>query len=142
MKLTKAQRTTLRQMFDGCCAYCGVALEDRWHADHFKHVERKMKRLPDGRLIYTGDVHRPERDTIENMMPACAPCNIDKHNLTLEDWRIKLQRAVAVLMRNQPTFRHAVRFGLLQETGAQVVFHFERVAAASTASQNAGEEGA
>ena len=31
-----------------------------------------------------------------------------------------------VLARNHATYRHAVRFGLVQETGAVVVFHFER----------------
>ncbi len=132
MKLTKAQRATLREKFAGRCAYCGVNLGERWHADHFEHVERKMKwsDAPNGvrRLVCTGEVHRPERDTISNLMPACAPCNIDKHAMTLEDWRRKLQNAAEVLRRNQPTYRHALRFGLVQETGATIVFHFERLA--------------
>jgi hypothetical protein len=132
MKLTKAQRATLREMFGGHCAYCGCQLGDRWHADHFENVERKMKwaMSPNGtrRLVATGEVHRPERDTVENLMPSCAPCNIDKHAMTLEDWRRKLQNAVGVLTRNQPTFRHAVRFGLVHATNATVVFHFERLA--------------
>ena len=144
MKLTKAQRATLREMFGGRCAYCGRDLGDRWHADHFEHVERKMKwaTAPNGsrRLVATGEVHRPERDTMENMMPSCAPCNIDKHSMTLEDWRGKLQRAVEVLMRNQPTFRHAMRFGLVQDTGAKVEFYFER-AAASTSQEKEGAKG-
>lgn len=132
MKLTKAQRATLREMFGGKCAYCGCVLGDRWHADHVQHVEREMKWLPVAgggrRLISTGKVHRPERDCIKNLMPSCAPCNIDKHAMTLEDWRQKLQNAVGVLTRNQPTFRHAVRFGLVHATNATVVFHFERLA--------------
>ena len=48
--------------------------------------------------------------------------------MTLEDWRRKLQNAAEVLRRNQPTYRHALRYGLVQETGATIVFHFERVA--------------
>lgn len=136
MKLTKVQRATLREMFGGHCAYCGCALGERWHADHVQHVEREMKWLPAAgggrRLAYTGNVHRPERDCIENLMPSCAPCNIDKHAMTLEDWRRKLQNAVDVLMRNQPTFRHAVRFGLVHATNANVVFHFERINAEAT----------
>lgn len=127
MKLTKQQRQTLRGMFGGLCAYCGTPLSDRWHADHVERVERKMARV-DGRWTCTQEVHRPERDNINNMMPACPPCNIDKHDLTLEDWRRKLQDACNVLARNQSTYRHAIRFGLVKETGAQIVFHFERVA--------------
>lgn len=143
MKLTKEQRATLREKYSGLCAYCGCTLGERWHADHFEHVERKMKwaMSPNGtrRLVATGEVHRPERDTVENLMPSCAPCNIDKHAMTLEDWRRKLQRAVEVLTRNQPTFRHAVRFGLVQETGTKITFHFER-AAAETSRAKGGSE--
>lgn len=131
MRLTKSQRTALQQKFGGRCAYCGQPLGDRWHADHIEAVERKLEFVRDGhrtRLRATGDVHRPERDCIENLNPACAPCNIDKHAMSLEGWRQKLQGAVGVLTRNQPTYRHAVRFGLVQETGAAVVFFFERAA--------------
>lgn len=123
MRLSKLEREKLRGMFGGRCAYCGETLQDSWHADHaepivrtdwFKHAE---PRGPD----------HPERDTIENMRPACAPCNIDKHSMTLENWRRKLQDACNVLRRNQPTYRHALRYGLAQETGATVVFYFERL---------------
>lgn len=132
MKLTKDQREALRQMFDGRCAYCGQPLGDRWHADHVEHVERQMKWAPRGdigtsRLVSTGKVHRPERDTFENLMPACPPCNIDKSVFSIEEWRKKLHQSCRVLSDHQPTYRHAVRFGLVQETGARIVFHFEKV---------------
>jgi hypothetical protein len=143
MKLTKAQRATLREMFGGRCAYCGCELGDRWHADHIEAVERKLEYVREGyssRLRTTGEVHRPERDCIENLNPSCAPCNIDKHAMTLEQWRTKLQNAVGVLTRNQPTFRHAMRFGLVQDTGAKVEFYFER-AAASTSQEKEGAKG-
>jgi len=51
--------------------------------------------------------------------------------MSLEAWRVKLQRTCKVLADNYPTYRHALRFGLAVETGAQIVFHFERVAAAA-----------
>lgn len=132
MKLTMAQRAQLKQKFGGRCAYCGEMLGDRWHADHVEAVERKLALVPGRGVVCTKDVHRPERDTIDNLNPACAPCNIDKHTMTLEGWRRKLQDACGVLMRNQPTYRHAVRYGLVQETGARVVFHFERLAEVAT----------
>lgn len=129
MRLTKIQRATLREKFGGRCAYCGLPLGERWHADHVEHVERKMAWKTENsgrrRLVSTGELHRPERDCIDNLNPACAPCNIDKHAMTLEDWRRKLQNAPGVLSRNQPTYRHALRFGLVQETGATVTFYFE-----------------
>lgn len=42
IKISKQQRETLRGMFEGLCVYCGTPLDDRWHADHVEHVERKM----------------------------------------------------------------------------------------------------
>ena len=125
MKLTKAEREQVRQKFGGLCAYCGQQLGERWHADHLLPVERELKWVSGKGAVATGKLLRPENDTLENMMPACPPCNIDKHSMTLEGWRRKLQDATNVLTRNSPTYRHAKRFGLLAETGAQIVFHFE-----------------
>lgn len=128
MKLTKSQRLALREKFGGRCAYCGQLLGEKWHADHIEHVERKLMRVPGRGLVSTGEMHRPERDTLENLNPACPPCNIDKHSFTLEDWRRLIQGSNDVLTRDVSTFRRALRYGLVQLSAAPVVFYFERVA--------------
>lgn len=126
MKLTRAQREQLRTKFGGRCAYCGEPLGERWHADHLLPVERKLEfDAENGRIRSTKEMWRPQNDTLDNMMPACPPCNIDKHSMSLEGWRRKLQGAANVLTRNNPTYRHAKRFGLVKETGATIQFHFE-----------------
>ena len=140
MRLNKNQRESLRLMFGGLCAYCGQPLDERWHADHVEPVERKLA-VREGRIIATGELWKPERDTMANLRPACAPCNIDKHTMSVEQWRRKLQDACNVLMRNQPTYRHARRFGLVTETGVQVQFHFERVEAAAIGNKLEKSEG-
>lgn len=127
MALNKAQREQLRVKFDSRCAYCGEPLPKNWHADHLEPVQRVDKYVRGIGLVRTNELEYPQRDTIENMMPACPPCNIDKHVMRLEDWRIKLQGACGVLSRNNPTYRHAVRFGLLAETQIKIVFHFEKL---------------
>ena len=131
MKLTRTEREAVRVKFDGRCAYCGELLGARWHADHIEAVERKLEwaERADGKgrtLRSTGEFHRPERHTLENLNPACPPCNIDKHSMSLEEWRKKLSRAVDVLTRNNPTYRHAKRFGLIAETGSPISFYFEQ----------------
>lgn len=93
MALTKSQRAALRAKFDGRCAYCGCELGEKWHADHIENVERELKHVPGVGIRCTGKMLRPERDTLENMNPACPPCNIDKHSLTLEGWRQLMQRS-------------------------------------------------
>lgn len=126
IKLTKSQRAALRQKFSGRCAYCGQKLGPRWHADHFEPVQRRSKwDREKGQMVATGECYSPEHDNLKNLMPACPACNIDKSVLSLEEWRGKLQRATGVLSRNSPTYRHAVRFGLVQETNAKVIFYFE-----------------
>lgn len=62
-------------------------------------------------------------------MPACPPCNISKGAMELEVWRNWLAKHVESLNRYHPIYRAAKAYGLVQETGAPVVFYFERQAA-------------
>ncbi len=119
MKLTQRQRTKLRFKYGDRCAYCGCALVGKWHADRLKPVSRSPA---------TGKMDYPERDAIGNMMPACAPCNIDKHSMSLEGWRKRLNDLPGNLERNVSAYRNALRFGLVKETPGAVVFHFESFA--------------
>lgn len=122
MKLSKAQRKQVFEMFGGKCAYCGnMLLASKWHADHVEAVHRKFweKGAPIG---------RPEHDTITNIFPACIPCNIHKHCTPLEEWRQYLQRQVEIARRNSAPFRHAERFGLIAVSDQPIVFWFEAMA--------------
>ena len=129
-RLTKAQRETVRQMFGGRCAYCGDPLPARWHVDHVEPVVRMLESKRDGeghwKLVSTDPLY-PERNTMANYMPACPPCNISKHSMTLEVWRGWLAGHVNSLNSYHPIYRLAKKYGLIQETGASVTFHFERV---------------
>jgi 5-methylcytosine-specific restriction endonuclease McrA len=135
VRLTKRQREDLRAMFDGRCAYCGCELGQRWHADHIEPVVRKLQSVYSEdrrsyRLRSTSESWNPEHDRIENLMPACPPCNNHKHAHNLESWRRELGRAREILRKNYSTYRIAVRFGFVSEADeAPVVFHFEKVLA-------------
>lgn len=136
MKLTKQQRAELREKFGGLCAYCGCELPDRWHADHFipckRDLESRKVRAGVFRLASVGS-GIPGTNVIENMMPACPPCNISKGAMSLEGWRRWLAGHVNSLNEYHKIYRMAKAYGLVQETGAEVVFHFERDLAASSA---------
>ena len=125
MKLTKKQRAVLREKYGGKCAYCGNDLGERWHADHIEPVVRLDWLSKIG--MQNRPPEYPERDTLENMNPACAPCNIDKHSMSLESWRSVIQRSNEVLIRDVSTFRRAVRYGLLTLSDNPVVFYFEKL---------------
>lgn len=130
MRLKKAEREQLRLKYEGHCAYCGVLLGDKWHADHLVAVQRELisKRNSDGTWrLDSGKPLRPENDHLDNMMPACAPCNISKGSNTLEGWRSWIAGHINSLNSYHPIYRLAKAYGLIAETGAPVVFHFEKV---------------
>lgn len=136
-RLTKAQRDRLRRKYDGRCAYCGMPMPDRWHGDHVDPVVRAVetKRTANGqwKLVSVPSRH-PERDVESNYMPSCPPCNISKGQMSLEQWRQALMKHVASLNAYHPIDRLAKCYGLIEETGAPVVFYFERVAARAAVS--------
>jgi hypothetical protein len=110
---TKAQREALRAMFDGRCAYCGCDLGKAMHADHVEPVGHKTHDAwsqplpPEERGFY-----KPERNTVSNMMPACAPCNLHKGGYSLEGWRAYLARSAEIVRKQTSTFRAGERCGV------------------------------
>lgn len=125
MNLTPKQRESIRLKYAGCCAYCGCQLPAKWHVDHIAPVGRQGKWVR-GTFVLTGALDHPDRDHIANTNPACVPCNIDKGPFTLEQWRTHLRKSAEVLRTNYSRYRHAVRFRLITERPASVLFHFER----------------
>lgn len=125
MALSKKQRADLKQKYGGKCAYCGCELGDRWHADHIEPVDREIKWISGVGPVQTGRMHKPENDHVDNMNPACAPCNLDKHSMSLESWRYLMQQSSQVLMRDVSTFRRAIRYGLVKIVDKPIVFYFE-----------------
>lgn len=123
MALNKKERTALRVKFGGRCAYCGQVLGDKWHADHLEPVVRNdwLQKFGAGSKA----PNYPERDVVENMNPSCVPCNLDKHSMSIEQWRGVIERSNQVLMRDSSTFRRAVRYGLIQIIDKPVRFYFE-----------------
>lgn len=127
MTLNKKQRAQLKQKFGGHCAYCGIELGDKWHADHIEAVQRELEHVGGGVLRTTGEMLRPQNDTLENMNPACAPCNTNKSSIPLEQWRKMIGRYRDVqLLRDSTHARHLHRFGLLEIKTDPVVFFFEK----------------
>lgn len=134
-KLTKLQRAELRQKFGGRCAYCGGKLPEKgWHADHVEAALRKWEfgeRQSSGtrRTVATGEFWRPENDSLENLFPACAPCNLFKATFSVETFREQIAAQAERARQYSVNFRTAERFGLVEVKYTPVVFWFERAEA-------------
>lgn len=129
--MSKINRTEVFNKFGGKCAYCGCDLPHKgWHVDHVEPCRREWKTDYDfdkQKTIrkQTGFTH-PERNVIENMVPACASCNINKHSESVESFRDLIQNFINSLNQYSVQYRFAKRYGLVSETGVKVEFYYEK----------------
>lgn len=114
-KLTKKQREDLFQKYQGRCAYCGEQLLKGWHADHIELIRRNG----DGTCL------NPEREIFENYNPSCASCNINKHSMSIEDFRKSICKYVESLNNYSTQYKMAKKYGLITETNKELKFYFE-----------------
>lgn len=150
----KQQRELIFNKYNGRCAYCGTELQKGWHVDEIEPVRRNRKWIPpqfvhkvtglpkqnkadivynnpdyewrEGRWVADGCIH-PERFNLDNQMPACASCNINKHSSSLEDFRSLIQGFMKHLNEVSTQYKIAKRYGLVTEDIKPIVFYFERV---------------
>ncbi|CAM0013597.1 HNH endonuclease [Vibrio phage K375] len=126
---------------NGKCWYCGCDLQEKgWHADHFEAIVRRpiitgyeiVKResfhgvdMSYSKPVYGISVQNKSLDNQDNLVPACAPCNIMKGKLSIEGFRRLIVDQKRLLL-NKPFLRNAVRFGAIEITDHPVVFWFEK----------------
>jgi hypothetical protein len=117
------QRDLIFQKFGGKCAYCGCELMKGWHVDEIEPVRRNQKWV-NGKWVNDGCKH-PERFHIDNQNPACASCNINKHSMSLEEFRKLISGFITHLNERNTQYKIAKRYGLVNETQKPIEFYFE-----------------
>lgn len=146
--MDKKTRQLIFDKFGGKCAYCGCDLEKGWHVDEIEPVRRNYEWVPghwsnggtnymseqelfalgskwvEGRDVFVSYTH-PERLNIDNQMPACASCNINKHSDSLETFRSLIQGFRKHLNELNTQYKISKRYGLIQEVNKPIVFYFE-----------------
>lgn len=127
--MKKKDRELVFNKYGGKCAYCGTILKKGWHVDEPLPVRRNYtedynteKRQWIRRI--TGAAH-PERFHIDNQMPACASCNINKHAMSLEEFRKLIEGFMWHLNNINTQYKIAKRYGLVKEKIKPIVFYFE-----------------
>lgn len=133
MKMSK-KRQAIWDKSGGKCWYCGCDLPEKgWHADHFEPVLRTFEIVPREErknphafeVRHDGGFEKPERDSEENLVPSCAPCNLFKSTFPIEMFRREIQKQIERARKTSVNFRTAERFGLINITEKPVVFWFE-----------------
>lgn len=123
------KREKILNKFGGHCAYCGCELGKHWHADHLEPVGRYLVSIGFDKekweSIYEERQGRPN-DKFENMMPACASCNLYKSTYNLETFRQQIGLLVERLNRTYTQYKISKRFGLIVETPKPIIFYFEQ----------------
>lgn len=113
---TKEKRELIFNKYGGRCAYCGDKLKYGWHVDELLPVRRN----------WDGTCEHPERFHIDNQMPACPSCNINKHSMNLEDFRKLIEGFRKHLNEFSTQYKISKRYGLVVEVLAPVEFYFEK----------------
>ena len=113
--MTKIERQIVFNKYEGKCAYCGCELAKGWHVDHKEPIRRNN----DGTCI------NPHNECMDNYMPSCASCNVQKNSYTLEEFRKNIKHFVYSLNNYITQYKFAKKYGLVKETENEVVFYFE-----------------
>ena len=117
-RISKGIKKSVYEICAGHCAYCGCEItEKQMQVDHVVPFEFAELCVAEG--------HDP--NSIENYLPACRSCNNYKHTLSIEKFRKCVSRWHDVLMRDNVTYKNAVRFGQVQPTPHEQVFYFEKI---------------
>jgi 5-methylcytosine-specific restriction endonuclease McrA len=151
MTVYKKNREIIFNKYNGRCAYCGCELQKGWHVDELLPVHRKRKFVKagfynkksglikersiramgnpdyewrDSKWVSDG-MKYPERLNINNQMPACPSCNINKHSMSLEDFRSLISGFMKHLNEVSTQYKIAKRYGLITETIKPIVFYYE-----------------
>lgn len=138
MAISKNIRTQIFNKYNGKCAYCGDPLQKGWHVDEMEPVRRSVEYKKDDKGNRIWDevkqkyktyvwLSHPERLTIENQNPSCPSCNINKHSLSLEEFRNLINGFMKHLNEVNTQYKIAKRYGLIQETNIEVKFYFETI---------------
>ena len=117
----KEERELLYNKYGGKCAYCGEDLPEKgWHADHIEAIRRNKRKWKESGM------QKPHLDILENKNPSCASCNINKHKMSIEEFRKQIEGFINSLNKRITQYKLAKRYGLVEETGIKVEFWFEK----------------
>lgn len=128
MNMNKLDRQKIYEKYGGKCAYCGCELAKGWHASPIQPI--KLTVTETGQVV-------EENNELSNIVGACVNCAMSKthigmngrtEQLTIENFRNAIIETFE-LLKQQPYYKRALKFGMITETGKEFKFYFETVTA-------------
>ena len=130
--MKKSDRQKVFDKYVGKCAYCGCELQKGWHVDHAEPCRRIISFdvvvKPGGGYKYVQKAvgySNPDANHIDNYMPSCPSCNINKHGDTIEQFRQNITGYLRSLNLRMVQYKMVKKYGLIEETNKPVLFYFE-----------------
>lgn len=111
----KIDRRKVYLKYSGHCAYCGKIITIKeMQVDHI-HPKFLKHHLRDVNI-----------NDYSNLNPACRVCNKWKSTHKVEEFRHEILMQIERLRKYSASFRLAEKYSLIQETGNDIVFYFEK----------------
>ena len=151
--MKKKTREQVFKKFDGHCAYCGEEIEyDKMQVDHIKPADNlrlykeylKLAKSEEGNEIQRANWLRIAEnckkkvicdfgslknvDAIENLLPACADCNMYKSSFSVEQYR-KTVKTLHLRMKYKSRMKLELfrKYNVKENQPFDGVFYFEKV---------------
>lgn len=126
------KRKAIYEKSNGHCFYCGCKLGEKgWHADHFHPIIRiNDYEIINHKLVGkdTGKRVHPDLDCDENLVPACAPCNLFKTTYSIDFLREEIVAQFERVRAKSSGFKMLERMGLITcHENEPVKFWFEKM---------------
>jgi hypothetical protein len=108
--VVKVDRHAVYAKYNNNCAYCGNRLEFKdMQVDHF---------VPKTKFQGEG------ADELENLMPSCKECNMDKGNMLIDEWRERLHNA-SETVKSSKILASALKFNMIEIKPFDGKFYYE-----------------
>ena len=120
----KQQRELIYKKCGGRCAFCGSPLQKGWHISPIEQPHTVVG--ADGKL-------KKVNEEIENKLPSCSACGLSRiqHSnsrgiMSVESFKKSLNFGFKVMLKQDPHYKKAIRYGLIKETNKPITFYFEQ----------------
>ena len=120
---SKNQRIEIFNKYNGRCAYCGCILKNN-HCT-IDHIKPRHRGYLDDELSRMNIVRGDHK--IENLNPCCSSCNSSKSTLTIEKWRIEIEKKHDRLLKYESSYNLLTRFKMVKRVKSKCIFYFEKV---------------